>query len=104
MLASTSWRGARLLKGAAPLLESSRELLLECGAGVRLQCFASSPPEPRGPPVVLLHGWEGSADSLHVLSLAQRLFARGFKGRRPHRHDYGAPRPSNHELFPSLLP
>ncbi len=101
MLASTSWRGARLLKGAAPLLESSRELLLECGAGVRLQCFASSPPEPRGPPVVLLHGWEGSADSLYVVSLAQRLFARGFEVLRLNLRDHGDTHHLNQELFHS---
>ncbi len=101
MLASTSWRRGRLLKAASPLLESSRELLLECGAGVRLQCFASRPPGPRGRPVVLLHGWEGSADSLYVLSLAQRLFARGFEVLRLNLRDHGDTHHLNQELFHS---
>ena len=101
MLASTSWRRARLLSQAASLLAASRELVLECGAGVRLQCFASSPPEPRGEPVVLLHGWEGSADSLYVLSLAQRLLARGFEVLRLNLRDHGETHHLNRELFHS---
>jgi len=100
MLASTAWRRGRILRGAAALLASQRELLLDCGAGVRLQCFVSSP-APGGGPVVLLHGWEGSADSLYVLSLAQLLFAQHFAVVRLNLRDHGDTHHLNRELFHS---
>jgi len=100
MLASTAWRRGRILRGAAALLASQRELLLDCGAGVRLQCFVSSP-APGGGPVVLLHGWEGSADSLYVLSLAQLLFAQRFAVVRLNLRDHGDTHHLNRELFHS---
>ena len=100
MLASTAWRRGRILRGAAALLATQRELLLDCGAGVRLQCFVSSP-APGGGPVVLLHGWEGSADSLYVLSLAQLLFAQRFAVVRLNLRDHGDTHHLNRELFHS---
>jgi len=101
MLASTAWRRGRILRGAAPLLTAQRELLLDCGAGVRLQCFLSSPAHGSGPAVVLLHGWEGSADSLYVLSLAQLLFAQRFAVARLNLRDHGDTHHLNRELFHS---
>ena len=101
MLASTAWRRGRILRSAAPLLAAQRELLLDCGAGVRLQCFVSSPAHGGGPPVVLLHGWEGSAESLYVLSLAQRLFAQRFQVLRLNLRDHGDTHHLNRELFHS---
>ncbi|TLY70962.1 MAG: alpha/beta fold hydrolase [Gammaproteobacteria bacterium] len=101
MLASTAWRRGRILRGAAPLLAAQRELLLDCGAGVRLQCFLSSPAHGNGPAVVLLHGWEGSADSLYVLSLAQLLFAQRFAVARLNLRDHGDTHHLNRELFHS---
>jgi predicted alpha/beta-fold hydrolase len=102
MLASTSWRRRRVLAGARPLLGAAQELLLDCGAGVRLQCFLSRPPRPCvAAPVVLLHGWEGSADSYYVLSLAQLLFERGFSVVRLNLRDHGETHHLNRELFHS---
>ena len=76
-------------------------MLLDCGDGVRLQCFHSSPEHGSGTPVVLLHGWEGSAESLYVLSLAQQLFERGFDIVRLNLRDHGATHHLNRELFHS---
>ena len=101
MLASTSWRRGRVLRGAAQLLAAQQELLLECGEGVRLQCFASSPPHSTGRPVVLLHGWEGSADSMYVLSLGQLLFGQRFEVVRLNLRDHGETHQLNRELFHS---
>jgi predicted alpha/beta-fold hydrolase len=101
MLASTTWRRGRILRSAAPLLAAQRELLLDCGAGVRLQAFVSSPAHGGGPPVVLLHGWEGSAESLYVLSLAQLLFAQRFQVVRLNLRDHGDTHHLNRELFHS---
>jgi predicted alpha/beta-fold hydrolase len=50
---------------------------------------------------VLLHGWEGSADSLYLLSLAQFLHERGFDVVRLNLRDHGGTHPLNRELFHS---
>jgi len=90
---------------AAPMLAASREHLLECGDGVRLQAFYSpavSPnPDKRPTLVVLLHGWEGSAQSLYVLSLAQSLHEQGFDVIRLNLRDHGDTHHLNRELFHS---
>ncbi len=92
---------------AAPLLSVSEETLLDCGDGVRLQCFISRPakaglPEA-GKIAVTLHGWEGSSDSLYILSLAQKLFAKGFDVVRLNLRDHGATHHLNRDLFHSCL-
>ncbi|MBV9723912.1 MAG: alpha/beta fold hydrolase, partial [Gammaproteobacteria bacterium] len=94
-------RRARLLRESAGLLSAARELVLECGAGVRLQCFISSPAHGRGATVVLLHGWEGNANSMYVLSLARQLFERGFEVVRLNLRDHGDTHHLNQELFHS---
>jgi uncharacterized protein len=101
MLASTAWRRGRVLRHARPLLAAAREQLLDCGGGVQLQCFISSPARSVGGPVVLLHGWEGSADSLYMLSLAQQLFERHFDVVRLNLRDHGETHHLNRELFHS---
>jgi predicted alpha/beta-fold hydrolase len=101
MLASTAWRRGRLMRQAAPLLAAAREVLLECGAGVRLQCFISTPHHSVAAPVVVLHGWEGSSDALYVLSLARQLFERRFEVVRLNLRDHGETHHLNRELFHS---
>jgi predicted alpha/beta-fold hydrolase len=107
ILVSLPWRRPRVQREAAPLLAACREHLLDCGDGVRLQCFVSRPaavglPEA-GRVAVLLHGWEGSSDSLYILSLAQKLFALGFDVVRLNLRDHGATHHLNRELFHSCL-
>jgi uncharacterized protein len=101
MLASTAWRRARVFRQAAPMFSAAREVLLDCGAGVRLQSFISTPADTSGGPVVLLHGWEGSAESLYVLSLAAHLFERGVEIARLNLRDHGETHHLNRELFHS---
>jgi hypothetical protein len=103
MLASTSARRRAIARRAAPLVGAQRQMLLDCGQGVRLQCFHSLPSIVRGSPVVLLHGWEGSAESLYVLSLGQELFERGFEVIRLNLRDHGDTHHLNRELFHSCL-
>lgn len=82
---------------------AARELLLDCGDGVVLQAFHSRPEAGRKDRsvVVMLHGWEGSADSLYVLSLAQMLFERGHEIVRLNLRDHGETHHLNQELFHS---
>ncbi|MEN9705719.1 MAG: hypothetical protein RLZZ393_1598 [Pseudomonadota bacterium] len=88
---------------AAPLLAASSPLLLECGDGVRLQAFHSAPPRPDGRLVVLLHGWEGSADAAYILSMGQDLFADGAEVVRLNLRDHGDTQHLNRGLFHSCL-
>ena len=101
ILASTFVRRGRIVRRAAALLGAQRELILECGAGVRLQCFVSSPPRGTAKPVVLLHGWEGNAESNYVLSLAALAYARGFEIVRLNLRDHGETHHLNRGLFHS---
>lgn len=98
-------RRGRVERRAVPLLTASEELLLDCGDGVKLQAFHSSPAKHGRDPgrklVVLLHGWEGSADSTYQLSLASSLFAAGFEVVRLNLRDHGATHHLNRELFHS---
>ena len=101
ILATTFVRRGAIERRAAPLVAAQREQLLECGAGVRLQCFVSSPARSTGRPVVVLHGWEGSHESIYVLSLAQLLFEHGFEVVRLNLRDHGETHHLNRELFHS---
>lgn len=98
MLASVAVRRGPIVRRARALLGAQQELLLECGDGVRLQCWRSSG-APGGEPVVVLHGWEGSAESLYVLSLSQQLFESGFDVFRLNLRDHG----ETHHLNPGLF-
>ena len=67
--------------------------------------WLSEPSRPRGAEsrrlAVLLHGWEGSADSLYMLSTAQLLHDRGFEVLRLNLRDHGGTHALNEELFHS---
>lgn len=90
-----------IIRRAAPLRAASRELLLDCGDGVRLQAFHSVPPRPNGRLAVLLHGWEGSADSYYILSLGQALFDAGVQVVRLNLRDHGETHHLNSGIFHS---
>ena len=101
MLASTSARRRSIARRTAGVVAAEEEVLLDCGDGVRLQCFRSSPSNSTGRPAVILHGWEGSAQSLYILSLAQQLFDRGFEALRLNLRDHGETHHLNRDLFHS---
>lgn len=105
ILPSLRVRRPLILRRARQLLACSRDEILDCGQGVRLLGHYSSRAVAGHAPardlVVLLHGWEGSADSTYLLSLAQTLFAEGFEVVRLNLRDHGATHHLNRELFHS---
>ncbi len=85
---------------AGLLRAQARARLLECGEGVRLQAFYSPLPDERRI-AVLVHGWEGSADSRSVLSLGAALYRHGFSVLRLNLRDHGHTHHLNREIFHS---
>ncbi len=105
ILPSLRVRRPLLLRRARELLACSQDQILDCGEGVRLlghhSTQASVGREPARDLVVLLHGWEGSADSLYVLSLGSYLFARGCDVFRLNFRDHGPTHHLNQDIFHS---
>lgn len=104
ILPSLPLRRMRIARRTAEWRSRSRELLLDCGDGVTLQAFhndalqASRAPAPLA---VLLHGWEGSAESQYILSLADALLRHGVDVVRLNLRDHGDTHHLNQELFHS---
>lgn len=105
ILPSLPLRRRSIERRAAAVIAASRPLVLDCGEGVRLLGLHAPPPEGAQPAwrrvTVLLHGWEGSADSLYVLSVAQLLHASGHDVVRLNLRDHGGTHALNRELFHS---
>jgi uncharacterized protein len=86
----------------ASLRAASRELILDCGEGVRLQAFSAAPTKKSANHVVvLLHGWEGSAGTFYVQSLGQLLLEAGADVVRLNLRDHGATHHLNRDIFHS---
>lgn len=92
----TAWRSAALRRAARPWI-------LELGELGRLRALVT--PAQRGlgaqGVAVLLHGWEGSADSTYVLSLGAELYAAGYEIVRLNLRDHGGTHGLTRELFHS---
>ena len=88
------WRARGVVAAAQPWV-------LDCEGGVRLQAWHSAPGASPTRTAVLLHGWEGSAESRYVLSLAASLFERGYAVVRLNLRDHGRTQDLNRELFHS---
>jgi predicted alpha/beta-fold hydrolase len=105
VLPSLPLRRGTIERRAAAMMAASRPLVLDCGDGVRLMGQYADPPAAteRAPRriAVLLHGWEGSSESLYVLSVAELLHQRGFAVLRLNLRDHGGTHALNQELFHS---
>ena len=92
------------VRRARAVLAGAEEWLLDCGEGTRLQAWHTPAPAAKaagGRLALLLHGWEGSADSAYVLSLAAELLRRGYAIVRLNLRDHGDTHHLNPELFHS---
>jgi predicted alpha/beta-fold hydrolase len=102
--ASLPLRRLQVQRAARGFAAVSQPLVVDCGEGVRLLALQASQPENRPGPrelAILLHGWEGSANSLYVTSLGQTLYARGLDVVRLNLRDHGGSHDLNPELFHS---
>ncbi len=103
VLSSSFLRRIAFRSNDAVLERGADECILDCGNGVRLQGFHSVQ-NMRATPralVVLLHGWEGSAQSNYILHTGARLLAEGCDVFRLNFRDHGQTHHLNRELFHS---
>jgi predicted alpha/beta-fold hydrolase len=105
VLPSLPLRRTPVERRARPVIAASRQFVLDCGDGARLLGWYADPPasenaEPQRL-AVLLHGWEGSSESLYILSVAQLLHERGFAVMRLNLRDHGGSHALNEGLFHS---
>ena len=93
----------RLVRSASrDLVAASLNEIVDCGAGVRLLCHHAPPQSDRSKRVaVIIHGWEGSADSTYLLSAATELWESGYRIVRVNLRDHGDSHHLNEELFHS---
>ena len=103
VLASSAWRRWLFRARQREIVSRSVEHVLDCGDGVKLQGFHAAQTvraDARGL-VVLLHGWEGSANSSYVLNTGERLLREGYDVVRLNFRDHGETHHLNREIFHS---
>jgi predicted alpha/beta-fold hydrolase len=87
------------------LIRASRDVLVDGGGDVRLLAHIATQQDRGRPPAdalaVLIHGWEGSAGSLYLLSLGQTLLDAGYDVVRLNLRDHGNSHHLNREIFHS---
>jgi uncharacterized protein len=100
-------RRVAIKRRAQTLLRHSESHVLDCGDGVRLLGYLSTQTSLGRPAardmIVLLHGWEGSAESSYVLSLGSHLYALGCDVFRLNLRDHGPSHHLNEGVFHSCL-
>jgi predicted alpha/beta-fold hydrolase len=86
--------------GSNPMLDCTREVILNPIDDVRLQGFYSPQANRQAKGVVmLLHGWEGSANSAYILGTGRFLYEQGYSVFRLNYRDHG----DTHHLNPGLF-
>ena len=103
LAASTGPRKWLLKRRASRLIAEEKDVILQCGDGVRLHGLYNPHPRPERGLAILLHGWEGCAESGYQLSTACTLSGAGYDVFRLHLRDHGPSHSLNPELFNSTL-
>ena len=90
--------------GKNPAGEAAREITIKTPRGIRLQGYHSSQTSAgtRGW-VILLHGWEGSADSTYIACTGKSLYQRGYDIFRLNFRDHGSSHHLNQGIFYAIL-
>jgi len=89
---------------AKELLERAEEHIITTSQQIHLQGYLTRYIKaPSKGLVIILHGWEGSANSSYVLSSGQKLLDMGFDIFRLNLRDHGDTQALNRELFNSTL-
>jgi len=90
--------------GRNPMTEAARTVIIDGGDGVRLLGYHSPRyNDSKKGMILLVHGWEGSADSTYILHTGRYLHAAGFDIMRLNLRDHGASHHLNSGLFHGAL-
>ncbi len=89
-------------RGPNPMAEAAEDRIITCEDGVRLKGSYSRHPDNKAL-VIFLHGWEGSQESVYVMSGGKRVFERGASVFRLNCRDHGESHDLNEGLFYSTL-
>lgn len=106
IFSSVGPRRFKVRKAFKPFKQQQQEFLLDGNNGVRLQGFlntAVSNSQPNKKLVILIHGWEGSADSSYMLSMATALLQQGVDVFRLNLRDHGETHHLNEQIFNSTM-
>jgi len=102
VLSSAVVRRSVIHRSCAGLMTASQRQVIDCGKGVRLYAdVAAATDGSYDQLVVLIHGWEGSAESMYLLSAGQRFRDAGFAVMRLNLRDHGDSHHLNEDLFHS---
>ncbi len=101
IFASTGPRKLLVRNRARRLLDDATTHLLHCSDGVRLQGELSMKADNHKGLVIMIHGWEGCANSLYLLSSGARLYQQGYNIFRLNLRDHGPTHHLNPQLFNS---
>ncbi len=93
-------RKRQVMRISDTVRQRARSLLLH-GGEAQLLAYHTGHANPRAPLAILLHGWEGSSESLYLLSTAAMLYQHGFQIMRVNLRDHGASHHLNRDLFHS---
>ncbi|MEM7283503.1 MAG: alpha/beta fold hydrolase [Pseudomonadota bacterium] len=101
-LASLGLRKRYVEHCAQDLMTAGGEAVLLLPEDVKLHAVISQrPTTAKNDLVILIHGWEGSADSMYLRAAAGFLFNQGFDVVRLHLRDHGPSHDLNRDLFHS---
>ena len=101
LISSTPLRSWPLRRRTRQLQASAQDVVLQCSDGIRLHGLYNPHPSPTRGLAILLHGWEGDAESSYQLSNAHSLHRAGFDVFRLHLRDHGPSHALNPELYNS---
>ena len=101
LISSTPLRSWPLRRRTRQLQAEARDVILQCSDGIRLHGLYNPHPSPTRGLAILLHGWEGCAESSYQLSNALTLHQAGFDVFRLHLRDHGPSHALNPELYNS---
>jgi len=102
MLASVSPRRDVVRRHSRRFRRQSENVIVDCGDGVRLLGHVALAPDGgNGRMIIMIHGWEGSAESTYMLSVAPALLQQGYSVFRLNLRDHGESHHLNEDLFHS---
>ena len=90
--------------GKNPMHDAAREMILETSDGIQLLGYHSpQKSKPAKGLVIILHGWEGSADSTYVLCTGRTFYRNGYNIFRLNFRDHGDSHHLNTGIFYAVL-